>query len=299
MHYVKLADGYELPVQVIGRGQPVIMLHGFGMHPALWLPFVLPYCHKFNFYLPHLRGFGAANAIPINQADALANYVYDLEQMVAHFKLERFLVAGISMGALTSLKWQQLGQSWARVERYLHIDQSPAPVNGQDWLHGLFGEQQNEMFVEFRALVEALSPYQDRDFYDIPEPLRAQMRANMARFFQYAMSKDRHKKLIELSFKSEKALTMVLPVAGWWNYIICMQAYLNSPYDFRASLANCTTPVTVFTGMQSAMYPPQGQLAIKDMASDVKTVRFHQSGHMPLFDEPVKFVREFGRFLRG
>ena len=45
-HYVKLEDNYKLPVQVIGRGQPVLMLHGFGMDAALWLPFVLPYCHK-------------------------------------------------------------------------------------------------------------------------------------------------------------------------------------------------------------------------------------------------------------
>jgi pimeloyl-ACP methyl ester carboxylesterase len=83
LQYVKLDDGCKLPVQVIGRGKPVLMLHGFGMDAALWLPFVLPYCHKFTFYLPHFRGFGHAHGIPFNQADALANYVDDLEQLVA------------------------------------------------------------------------------------------------------------------------------------------------------------------------------------------------------------------------
>lgn len=301
LHYVKLDDGYELPVYVIGRGQPVLMLHGFGMDAALWLPFVLPYCHKFQFYLPHFRGFGHAHGIPFNQADALANYVDDLEHLVAHFNLDDFLVAGISMGALTSLKWQQEGRSWAKVARYLHIDQSPAPCNSNDWQHGLFGEQQDELFAQFRALVTAISPYQEHGFQQIPSPLRTQMRGILSSFFQHALSKPSHKKLVQFSFKSEKAASLVVPTKGsWWNYLVCMQAYLEMPYDFRASLANLSTPMTVFTGMRSTMYPPQGQLAIVDMVQQsVKTVHFHQSGHMPLFDEPIKFIREFGRFLAG
>ena len=268
LHYVKLDDGYELPVYVIGSGQPVFMLHGFGMDAALWLPFVLPYCHKFQFYLPHFRGFVHAHGIPFNQADALANYVDDLEHLVAHFNLDDFLVAGISMGALTSLKWQQQGRSWAKVARYLHIDQSPAPCNSDDWQHGLFGEQMREI---------------------------------LSSFFQHALSKPSHKKLVQFSFKSEKAASLVVPTKGsWWNYLVCMQAYLDMPYDFRASLANSSTPMTIFTGMRSTMYPPQGQLAMVNMVQlSVKTVRFHQSGHMPLLDEPIKFVREFGRFLAG
>ncbi|MFO1391957.1 MAG: alpha/beta hydrolase [Agitococcus sp.] len=300
-HYVKLEDNYKLPVQVIGRGQPVLMLHGFGMDAALWLPFVLPYCHKFQFYLPYFRGFGHAHGIPFNQADALANYVDDLEQLVAYFELDNFLVAGISMGALTSLKWQQQGRSWAKVVRYLHIDQSPAPCNTDDWQHGLFGEQQDQLFCQFRVLVTDLSPYQNQDFQQIPSSLRDQMRGILVSFFQHALSKPSHKKLVQFSFKSERVASLIVPTTGsWWNYLVCMQAYLEKPYDFRASLANLRTPMTVFAGMKSTMYPPQGQLAMADMVQQtVKTVCFHQSGHMPLFDEPIKFTREFGRFLAG
>jgi len=50
-------------------------------------------------------------------------------------------------------------------------------------------------------------------------------------------------------------------------------------------------------GMKSPLYAPAGQMAIADYAPNVRIVRFHKSGHVPLVDEPLKFVRELGRFL--
>jgi pimeloyl-ACP methyl ester carboxylesterase len=49
--------------------------------------------------------------------------------------------------------------------------------------------------------------------------------------------------------------------------------------------------------MKSPLYAPAGQMAIADYARYVRIVPFHRSGHIPLMDEPVKFIRELGQFL--
>lgn len=57
---IALSDGTSLPISVIGSGQPVLLLHAYGMDAREFLPFILPLTGKYAFYLPHLRGFGAA-----------------------------------------------------------------------------------------------------------------------------------------------------------------------------------------------------------------------------------------------
>lgn len=299
LSYVNLADKHKMPLHIIGKGKPVVLLHGFGMDAKLWLPYILPYSHKFKFYLPYLRGFGAANPVSINQKDTLANYVNDLEDLVQQFKLEQFLLGGISLGALTALKWQQTGQSWENVERYLHIDQSPTARNAEGWPHGLFGEDQDRMFNQFNALLDSVSPYKDQQYMDLPADLRTQMRQVLGSFFEYGLSKTSHKRVARLVLINDNVASKFMPMQCWWNYVMCMQSYLESPYDFRESLRTCKTPITLFTGMRSKMYPAQGQISIQGMAQDVNVVRFYRSGHIPLLDEPLKFTRELGRFLNA
>ena len=74
MPKVPLRDGRSLHVHVVGRGGPgrtVVMLHGFGMHGARWLPLVAPLAHKYRFVLPDLRGFGRAQGVDYGHADVI------------------------------------------------------------------------------------------------------------------------------------------------------------------------------------------------------------------------------------
>ena len=66
---IALTDGTLLPVSVIGNGKPMLLLHAYGMDAREFLPFILPLVGNYAFYLPHLRGFGAAKDIKLNQFD--------------------------------------------------------------------------------------------------------------------------------------------------------------------------------------------------------------------------------------
>lgn len=100
---IAAADGTLLPVSVIGNGQPVLLLHAYGMDAREFLPFVLPLVSKYAFYLPHLRGFGAAKDINLTQFDFVRQYADDMSKIIEHVCLARNIealpVAAISMGA--------------------------------------------------------------------------------------------------------------------------------------------------------------------------------------------------------
>lgn len=90
---INLHDGQQMPVLVVGRGQPVIMLHGFGMDAALWLPFVLPFTGQYQFYLPYLRGFGKACRVTPSQPDFIEDYVLDVAALRQQLGLDQVIFA--------------------------------------------------------------------------------------------------------------------------------------------------------------------------------------------------------------
>ena len=91
---VSLDNQQALPVRIIGRGQPVLMLPGLGMNSAQWLPFVVPHSRRFRFYLPDFRGQGRAAHLRFTGDDVFESHADDVEQLVQHFGLQDiFLVA--------------------------------------------------------------------------------------------------------------------------------------------------------------------------------------------------------------
>src|SRR5437763_16556012 len=60
MPFVHVAGGDRLHYLDVGRGPVCVLLHGFGMQAAHFLPFVLPLAHRHRFVLIDLRGFGGS-----------------------------------------------------------------------------------------------------------------------------------------------------------------------------------------------------------------------------------------------
>ena len=77
-----------------------------------------------------------------------------------------------------------------------------------------------------------------------------------------------------------------------------LAAYAAGGHDYRGSLARDAVPVTVITGVLSPLYAEAGQALVASGHPRSRIVRFERSGHVPLKDEPLRFARELGRFLR-
>lgn len=298
MPVVPLRDGQNLYVRTIGRGQPVLMLAGLGMHSGHWLPFIVPFLHRYKFYLPDFRGVGRSSQIKFNQADVFHNHYQDTADVIKHFNLKDYLLVGISLGGTTALHLQR-EQGFADVKAYLHIDQSPCIGNQEDWAFGLFGSQQAQIFSRMRVLHELLSQYQDYpQLADLPKHVRKQAAKTLADILVLMSNQPKLRKVFEYLLISPKILAKHLPLTNVADCCAYLHAYSHLAHDYRDSLQQCATPMTVIVGMNSPLYHPQGQMQIADYAQQAKVVKFHKSGHVPLTDEPLKFIRELKRFLQ-
>lgn len=298
--YVPLRDGQQLFVRSVGRGQPVVLLHGFAMNASHWLPFALPNVQRYQFILPDLRGFGRSHCVPFNSDDILTNYVDDFHDVLDHFGLDKVILGGVSMGAYTALQLNRMG-GFGRVSRYVNIDQCACARNEGDWQHGLFGPHQAREFDRFRTLLEEARQYHGIAYWALPPQFREKMVGNLIDFFCFAFSRPyQHLLARQLARHFERLLTLgFLPVHNWPAYLKVMQAFMHQDYDMRASMASISVPTTFMVGMRSAMYPAAGQLQMHDYVPHAQVVKFHKSGHVPLIDEPIKFHRELQRFLKA
>lgn len=295
MPYLTTRDGARLHYYDLGRGDPVVLLHGFAMPGALWLPFVLPLLHRYRFVIPDLRGFGRSHGAALSQSCLLDQHADDLAELLTALDLEDVRLGGLSMGACTALQYHRR-HGFARIRSYLHMDQSPCVRNDEAWSGGLLGAHQNERLPAWRRLMVELEPYRGRAFGEIPAPLRRRLWRTLAEFFGYAFHHPAWKGFARLA-RHETLVRRVAPVSNWPIYMDSLRSYLEDDYDWRPQLGRIDVPVTLLVGMQSRMYPAAGQLAMAEQLPRADVVRIEGCGHAVPFEAPRVFRRELRRFL--
>lgn len=297
---VPLRDGHQLHVRCLGKGEPVVLLHGFGSQSSHWLLNALPLAHKYRFILPDLRGFGPSHHVPIGSSDVFGTYAQDIDDVLDYLELDQVMLGGISTGAYTCLAFNQIG-GFRRVSRYLNIEHSAQSRNGEEWSHGLFGARQEKIFAGFRELLhEVAAVGEHTPYWQLPVPLRLRLRDTVAALIHRALNRPGSRLLVRMVARyAERLLTRhLIRVEHWQVYLRVMEAFMEGK-DTRAQLAAIQVPTTLMIGMHSRYFHPEGQLDICNYVPHAKVVRFERSGHILIADEPLKFQREFARFLRG
>lgn len=296
MPYATMRDGARLHYFDIGRGpKTCVLLHGFAMPAALWLPFVTPLLHRCRFVLPDLRGFGGSHRLKLSQPTLLTQHADDVADLFEQLQLHDVYLGGLSMGACTSMQYHRL-YGFDRVRAYLHIDQSPRVINSPDWPHGLLGEQQAQSFAAMSGLMRQLEPYRHQRYARLPKRLKQELWQKLAVFYGHAFHQSHWRRFVGWS-RHEFLIRRIAPTANWPIYMDCLRSYLDDDYDWRDTLPGIKVPMTALVGMQSTMYPAAGQLAIQQLVPHARVVRLENCGHAVPFEQPRRFVSELGQFL--
>lgn len=295
MPYISTRDGAKLHYLSIGRGAPVVLLHGFAMQGAMWLPFIAPLAMRYRFILPDLRGFGGSHRVSLSQPCLLTQHADDLEDLLVSLNLSNVRLGGLSMGACTALQYHRL-YGFDRIHSYLHMDQAPCVRNGSDWRHGLLGVQQQSKLGAWKDLMRDMEPYRGQSFRSIPKALRTRLWHVLSEFFGFAFHKAGWRLFSQLA-KHEFIIRNLAPTSNWPIYMDTLRSYTEDNYDWRPSLPKLEVPMTVLVGMRSTMYPAQGQLQIGKLAPNARIVKFEDCGHALPFEAPVRFVSELRQFL--
>jgi pimeloyl-ACP methyl ester carboxylesterase len=297
MPHVEVTSGDRIHYLDVGSGPPCVLLHGFGMQAAHYLPFVLPLARRHRFVLVDLRGFGGSRRLPLRDPDVLVSHMRDVHEVIEALRLDRPALGGISMGAATSLAYlRHVG--FDRIRAYLHVDQAPRVLNDASYEYGVFGPDQGPILGAWSALGDELEACgRDTPYEKLPKRLRRAVARKLGQFFSYAF----HGRLWRASsvLVGREAVTKrVLDPGNWPLYLDAMRAYQTRDYDFRPSLRAIQVPMHLFVGMESRMYPPTGQLEMADLVPHARVVRFAQTGHAVPAEAPVRFTRALDAFLR-
>jgi non-heme chloroperoxidase len=297
MPFVRIEHDERLHYIDLGHGPACVLLHGFGMQAAHYIPFILPLARSHRFILIDMRGFGGSRRLRLRDPDLLLSHALDLEDALHALHLERPALGGISMGAATSLAYLRLF-GLDRFRAYLHIDQSPRVINDATYTDGVFGPDQSGILASWAALGRELGTFaRDTPFAALPATLRRTLKRKLAEFASYAF----HGRL----WRASSALVQLEALGrrfvdpdSWPLYLDAMTSYQERDYDFRPSLKRIGIPMHIFVGMESRMYPPAGQLAMREHVPHARVVRFERAGHAVPAEAPLRFTRALGAFLR-
>lgn len=299
MTHMIMPDGQALYVRQFGRGQPVLILSGLGMHSWQWLPILAHLRDQYRFIIPDWRGFGGSKHCQINSdIDAIRSHWQDLNSVVTQLKLEQVKVVAYSMGASTCLHGIQYGDFSKKISAYLHIDQSPKIQVDSEWPYGLFGRHQTEFKTMLGQMLVLLKQYPTiPSFEQLPHDARQAIMKHWSAFLQFQSRGNLLPKLFKIACQNRFLQGTLLPTERLDHLTWYLQNYLDHKEDYRAALASLKCPVTFFIGVKSLLYPLQGQEIIANSVANSQRVYFEKSGHGLLLTEPRKFSREIARFL--
>lgn len=128
-------------VEIVGQGEPLVLLHGWGMNSAVWQRVIKSLSAHRRLYLVDLPGMGGSQTVLPYTLDRLAAAVAEVIPGVSD-------VMGWSLGGLVAQRIA-LDQP-ERVRRLVLVGTSPCFVSKNNWEHGISAHH----FQQFSARFE-------------------------------------------------------------------------------------------------------------------------------------------------
>jgi len=95
-------NGFEMHYKIIGKGEPLVLLHGFAVSGESWDFLSDEFANDFQLIIPDARGHGASTN-PRNTSIANDQLAVDTYALLDHLEIKTFKAIGISMGGETLL----------------------------------------------------------------------------------------------------------------------------------------------------------------------------------------------------
>jgi pimeloyl-ACP methyl ester carboxylesterase len=112
------ADGVKLHYLIAGKGDPVVLLHGFAETSHMWLPLIAKLADKHTVIAPDLRGFGDSSAPEDGYAKAAM--ARDIHALVKSLGYDHIRLVGHDIGLMVAYAYA--AQYPAEVDRVVLME---------------------------------------------------------------------------------------------------------------------------------------------------------------------------------
>jgi pimeloyl-ACP methyl ester carboxylesterase len=93
-------DGIRLHYLIAGKGDPIVLLHGYAETSHMWLPLIAKLADKHTVIAPDLRGFGESSAPPDGYTKAAM--ARDIHALMKSLKYDRIRLVGHDIGLMVA-----------------------------------------------------------------------------------------------------------------------------------------------------------------------------------------------------
>jgi proline iminopeptidase len=274
----KSHDGTTLHYDVVGKGDPVLLLSGGpGFSPDYLRPIAEKLSGGNRFVLLHQRGTGKS---PVEKYDAgvisLSNLVGDIEALRQELKQEKLVIAGHSFGGILSMMYAR--EHPGRVAALALIDSGGPTLKS---------------VLKFNANLEARFTDEER--------------ARIAKWSDPERKKENHRRAVlevtkaktpaYFADRAKAALLMdTLDETSFHDGMFWSVVPQMMTLDLRAGLEKVKAPVLVLHGRQDPLETAE-EVHATFPGSKLKWIE--NAGHFPWLEQPAPFFAALGGFLHG
>lgn len=251
----------------IGRGRPLVLLHGWSCTRNFWRPQIEALNKEFRLIVPDLPGHGRSKANP--ETLSIAAIAGEIRSLIAECELDRPIVVGWSMGALAAFDLiRQFGTG--DLGGLVVVDMTPRLLNDSDWTLGLQG-----FYPQVNTLMLAA----------IRSDWPTNARLLLPRLF--ARGRPLDPDLVEWMGR-EMGMSDPEAMAVLWESM--------AEQDYRALLPTIDLPSLVIQGGESQLYAPEVGAYLASRLPRAERACCTGSGHAPHLEEPQLFNTLLRRF---
>jgi proline iminopeptidase len=270
-------DGTKLYYEVVGKGQPVLLLSGGpGFSPEYLRPIADKLSDKYAFVLFHQRGTGKSTIAKYDaESLALKNLVGDVEALRKELKAEKLTIAGHSFGGILAMMYAR--EYPQRIGAIAFIDAGGPTLQAIPKfaanLEARFSEADRAKIEEWSG--EKLKTDHRRAVTEITK-------AKTAAYFA-----DRAKAQPFIDATTEDSFNDGV----YWALVPQMMTL-----DLRAGLEKVKAPVLVIHGKQDPLESAE-EVHATFPGSTLQMI--DNAGHFPWLEQPDVFLAALGGFLAG
>lgn len=160
---IVMRDGVYLDCHRYGKGQPVVLVHGFGGIQEIWVGQVSWLVdHGYEAIIYDQRNHGDSQ--PINGSVQVMDLVYDLHDLINQLQLKKPFLIGHSMGAGVVYGFLGYYPSF-ELSGAMGIDQPPKMLSNANWPYGFLDatdDNYHDNLLKKRNVHETLHGLDDR-----------------------------------------------------------------------------------------------------------------------------------------
>ena len=255
-------NGVRLNVEVAGKGEALILLHGLGTNTVSLHGDMDAFSDTYRTIAIDCRGHGESEHPPVFK---LADHFKDILSVMDEFALETANLIGSSMGSYVA---QGVAITAPQRIRKLILVTPKA--------HGARSSSEN-MLKQHAAKLEGATPEQQTDFLRgiILAPTTPERRTAL---------------LAEMDRTAGRRLNATETAA-------VRKALEN--FDFRADLHRITAKTLVISGRHDPLNPPEEGKVVADLIPDCRFEIFEHSGHVPRLEQREDYLKLVRKFLAG